>query len=584
MLLEAIYHRPNDCWAYGYSSTTVHIRIRTKKEDIEKIEVLYGDKCKPWGDMQAKPMKVMLSDELYDYWQVEVDPPYGRLSYCFLITEGDEQLWYSERGYHPEMPKEHLGLFELPFLHSVDLQTPPEWVKDAVFYQIFPERFANGDSSNDPENTQEWGGTPEYDNFFGGDLQGVIDHVDHLAELGITAIYFNPIFDAPANHKYDTRDYMKIDPHFGTKETLKELVRVCHEHGIRVLLDGVFNHSGVTFPQFQDVVKNGKNSAYYNWFYINEWPLQVVDGIPTYKTFAFEKTMPKLNTTNPEVRDYFIEIGRYWIEETNIDGWRLDVANETDHTFWREFCKAIREVKPDAYILGEVWHDGMKFLQGDQFDGVMNYPVSNATLDFFVFNNKDAYRFASEVSRYIARYPKQVNEASFYHLDTHDTVRLLTLCHDDKRKMKQAIAFQFTFVGAPSIYYGDEIGLDGEFDPGNRKCMVWEKDKQDRDLFSFYQKCIQLRKNHPALVSGEFKVISAEKESALLIFERVLGEDDIIVVMNASDSQVTAVVELPEGEWKTADVLTESNSIDRAYQGGSNTIELDSYEFCILYK
>lgn len=585
MLLEAVYHRSNDCWVYGYNERSVHMRIRTKRADIDKVDVLYGDKCKPWGEMQYKPMELLAYDELYDYWQAEVEPPYGRLAYCFLLTKGEERIWFSENEFDLQMPKEHLGCFEFPYLHPVDLQCPPDWAKNAIFYQIFPERFANGDTSNDPEGTLPWGGKPEYRNFFGGDLQGVIQHLDYLAELGITAIYFNPIFEAPANHKYDTQDYMRIDPHFGTKETLKELVRSCHERGIRVILDGVFNHSGVTWPQFQDVVKKGPDSPYYGWFHIQEWPLQVVDGIPTYKTFAFEKTMPKLNTANPEVRDYFLQVGRYWIQETDMDGWRLDVANEADHAFWREFAKAVKEVKPDAYILGEVWHDGMKFLQGDQFHAVMNYPVSNAILDFFVFQHGDAHAFASKLGRYLARYPQQVNEASFNHLDTHDTVRLLTLCGNDKAKMKLAVAFQFTFIGAPSIYYGDEIGLDGEFDPDNRKCMIWEEEHQDRDLFAFYKKCIQLRKTHPALVTGVFRIQSADKDSPVLVYERQEGEDHLIIAMNASSSPSAVTVTLPDGVWMEAEVSGSGDRSvsDRPYKGDF-IAELGPYGFHILYK
>ncbi|MNN24958.1 Cyclomaltodextrinase [compost metagenome] len=240
-------------------------------------------------------------------------------------------------------------------------------------------------------------------------------------------------------------------------------------------------------------------------------------------------------------------------------------------------------MKPDAYILGEVWHDGMKFLQGDQFHGVMNYPVSNAILDFFVFHHGDAHSFASRLGRYLARYPQQVNEASFNHLDTHDTVRLLTLCKNDKAKMKLAAAFQFTFVGAPSIYYGDEIGLDGHFDPDNRKCMIWEEEEQDKDLLSFYKKCIKLRKIHPALISGTFRIISADKGSSLLIYERKKVEDQLIIAMNASPTPARVAVSLPAGEWATADLSGNSSHNGKKYQDEYWT-ELGPYGFCILEK
>lgn len=580
MNLEAVYHRPGDSWCYGYDDRTVHLRIRTKRGERLQVETWFGDKCKPWDQMKAEAMTLLCSDEMFDYWQAEVTPPYGRLAYGFRFTDdAGEQIWFTEKGFHQKAPTEHLGLFEFPFLHPVDVNKPPAWVKEAVFYQIFPERFANGDLSNDPEMTEKWGGAPEYYNFFGGDLQGVLERLDYLTELGISAIYFNPLFEAPSNHKYDTTDYYKIDPHFGTTEVLRGLVRACHQRGIRVLLDGVFNHSGVTFPFFQDVVEKGSDSPYYHWFHIKEWPLQVVDGIPTYKTFAFEKTMPKLNTANPEVIDYFTKLGRYWIEETDVDGWRLDVANEADHAFWREFRKSVKAVKPDAYILGEVWHDGMPWLRGDQFDAVMNYPLAAAMLDFFVFGHDDAFLFAAKVSRYLARYPKQVNEACFNHLDTHDTVRLLTLCDGDKRKMKLAAVFQFTFIGAPSIYYGDEVGLAGQFDPDNRRCMVWNTAEQDKELFAFYKSLIGLRRDHSALTSGDFRVIHAAEGSSLLVFERELGDELFWIAMNAGEYEASVHTFMPSGEWQEAfseEILYISNN--------KYHVELGPYEYRIWKK
>lgn len=574
MLKEAVYHRPGECWAYGYDPHTVHLRLRTRRGELLTIQVLSGDKCKPWDHMQMAEMKPLSSDELFDYWQAEIHPPYGRLAYGFLLTEGGESVWFTEKGFHKSPPTEHLGLFEFPYLHPVDVHSPPEWVKESVVYQIFPERFANGDASNDPKQTEIWGSKPEYNNFFGGDLQGVREHLDHLTELGVNAIYFTPIFESPTNHKYDTQDYFRVDPHFGTTETLRDLVKDCHDRGIRVILDGVFNHAGFTFPYFQDVLEKGSESRYYDWFHVQEWPLQVNDGIPTYRTFAFERTMPKLNTAHPEVRDYFLKLGRYWIEETDIDGWRLDVANEVDHAFWRDFRKAVKEVKPDAYILGEVWHDGMRWLIGDQFDGVMNYPLCNAILDFFVFGHDDAYSFTAKVGGYLARYPQQVTEASFNHLDTHDTVRLLTLCRDDIRRMKLALTFQLTHSGAPSIYYGDEIGLAGEFDPDNRRTMIWDPEKQNRELFEFYRTMIALRRKHTALFNGSFRIQRAEKGSSVLVYERQHGEEHLIVAMNTGSEQVDIQVSFAAGRW--LDVFS-----DGEIQLSAGTCQqiLNAYEF-----
>lgn len=471
----------------------------------------------------------------------------------------------------------HLGLFEYPCLNSIDILKPPAWVKDAVFYQLFTERFADGDPSISPDNVLPWGGKPEYDNFFGGDLQGVIDHLDHLSELGINAIYFNPLFVAPANHKYDTGDYMRVDPHFGTNETLRTLVDACHARGIRVMLDAVFNHCGVTFAPFVDVIEKGEASEYKDWFHIRKWPLAVEDGIPTYETFAFEATMPKFNTENPQVKAYLLTAAKYWIEEIGIDGWRLDVANEVDHQFWREFRAVVKRANPEAYILGEVWHDSLMWLLGDQFDGVMNYPLTNATLDFFVFGHMDAVGFADTVSGLLAGYPKQASEACFNLLGSHDTVRLLTLCGNDKRRMKLAVLFQFTFAGAPCIYYGDEIGLDGEFDPDNRKCMEWDVSKQDRELFTYHQSVIALRKKHSALRTGAFRILLAEENGRCFAYERSDGQERIIVMMNPSEEARTVPVLLPAGEWKdgfTGELVSVS--------GGSYSDVLTPYEYRVL--
>lgn len=537
MLLEAIYHRPKQNWAYAYDQETIHIRLRTKKEDVTAVTVYAGDKFYCYDDLTktfAVPMKRLYQDELFDYWQAAVVPPYRRLAYSFKLESADEVMWMNEQGFHTEPPQPAVGWFEFPFLNGVDVFTPPAWVKDAVFYQIFPERFANGDPSLDPADVEPWGGTPTPTNFFGGDLQGVLDHLDYLAELGITAIYFTPIFEATTNHKYDTKDYLKVDPAFGNNEKLKELVQACHAKGIRILLDAVFNHCGYMFSPFLDVQEKGEASAYKDWFHIRSFPLEVVDEVPTFDTFAFTPMMPKLNTENPEVKDYLLKVARYWIEEVGIDGWRLDVANEVDHAFWREFRKTVKAVNPDAYILGEMFHEGMMWLQGDQFDAVMNYPFTYAMIDFFATAKLDGRAFAHAIQHQLASYPLQANEVMFNLLDSHDTERLLTQCGGDKAKMKLAALFQFTFLGTPCLYYGDEVGLDGGGDPGCRKCMEWDQEKQDQDLLTFYQSLIALRHHYTALRTGEFRFVHAEENDALIAYERQDGESHWLIVLNVS--------------------------------------------------
>lgn len=549
MELSAIYHRPKLNWAAAYDQETVELRIRTKRNDVQHITLLAGDKYHWGGTLMRLRMKPYLSDQWFDYWQVFVKPPFRRLRYAFKLENEAQTLWMTEHGFETNEPADPNQFFDFPYINPVDVFAPPTWVKDAVFYQIFPERFANGDPSNDPEHTEPWGGKPTPFNFFGGDLQGIIDHLDHLEELGVDAIYLTPVFEATTNHKYDTRDYLKVDPHFGTNETLKELVEQCHSRGIRVLLDAVFNHSGGTFPPFLDCKENGPDSPYADWFHVREWPLTVKDGVPTYETFAFEAHMPKLNTENPEVKQYLLEVAAYWTREIGIDGWRLDVANEVDHQFWREFRQTVKSINPDAYILGEIWHDSIMWLQGDQFDAVMNYTFTMSVLDFIVNDKLDAKAFADKLSALLAAHPSRVNEAAFNLLGSHDTPRLLTLCGGDKARFKLATMIQFTFEGTPCIYYGDEIGLDGGADPECRKCMEWDKSKQDLELFTHFRELISLRKKYSALRTGQFKIVHAKSDSPLLAYERSNSSEKLLIILNNSNQEETITELLPGGSW-----------------------------------
>ncbi|WP_310549753.1 alpha-glycosidase [Paenibacillus glufosinatiresistens] len=577
MLLEAIYHRPRMNWSYAYDENTIHLRLRSKKGDLTEAYAWAGDKYAWDRTKELIPMTLLTSDSMFDYWECESVPPYRRLKYGFLLLQGDEQIWMTENGYQEEQPANPNRLFEFPYLNLSDVFAPPAWVKDTVFYQIFPERFANGDPSLDPEGAEPWGAAPTPENFFGGDLQGVIDHLDHLSELGITGIYFTPIFAATTNHKYDTEDYLRVDPQFGDTETLKRLVGECHKRGIRVLLDAVFNHSGRTFAPFVDVLENGENSRYKDWFHVRSFPLEIEDDVPTYDTFAFEPKMPKLNTQNPEVKKYLLEVAEYWIKEVGIDGWRLDVASEVSHEFWRDFRRVVKQANPEAYILGEIWHESAPWLEGDQFDAVMNYPFTDAVIDFFVRGDLDAAGFANSIGRQFSRYSMQVNEAAFNLLDSHDTARLLTLCDGNKQKFKQAVAFQFTYMGAPCIYYGSEFGMDGGEDPGCRKCMVWEPELQDRDMFRFYQDLIRIRGNHEALRKGSIRFLEAAVKGSKLAYERRLGDEAILVLMNTGDCGQSFRLPVQEQEWEN--LLTgEKLRTDR----GVLHAKLPSYGYAIL--
>lgn len=541
--LEAVYHRPTDNYAYIYDSRAVHLRLRAKKGDITRCSVLYADKYQWAENQELVPMSLLGSDQLFDYWQCEVTPPFRRLAYVFLLEKGKRKMWYAEGGFFQRLPREYqiVHPFEVPFVHEVDTFSPPAWVKDAVFYQIFPERFANGDPANDPEKVEVWGNKPTPQSFFGGDLQGVIDHLDHLTSLGVNAIYFTPVFEAPSNHKYDTVDYLKVDPHFGDLATLKRLVQTCHERGIRVMLDAVFNHAGFHFQPFQDVLARGHESPFVDWFHVRSFPL--ITNPPNYDTFGFVAEMPKLNTANPEVKEYLLKVARYWIEEVGIDGWRLDVANEVDHEFWREFRREVKKIQPDTYILGEIWHEAMPWLRGDQFDAVMNYPFTDAVLGFMAKESMAAAEFAARIIRNLVAYPQQVNQVMFNLLDSHDTARLLRKCGERKEKVKLAAALQLTFPGAPCVYYGDEVGMSGGEDPDCRQTMEWDPEKQDQELLGFYRRLIALRKEHPALRAGTLRFLLAEANQKQLAYLRESAGEKILIAINVSEEE--AQISLP---------------------------------------
>jgi len=545
MNLEALYHRHKQNWAFIYDGKAVRVRMRTMRDDVQAVEMSWGDKYDWYGTVRRRAMYKLISDARYDYWETEVETGSGRLSYRFAVTDGDERIYYGERWCAAVEPPDSFGNFEYPYISPADGIHPPAWVRDAVFYQVFPDRFARGSGAAPSVRYASWGSAPTKQTTFGGDLQGVFERLDYLRELGITAIYFTPLFQAPSSHKYDTQDYYAVDPQFGTTEQLRQLVAACHERGIRVMLDIVFNHTGHLFPPFQDVVDKGERSPYADWFHISQWS-DTQSGRPMiYETFGFEPDLPKLNMVNDQVGRYLLEVAAHWLKTTNIDGFRLDVANEVDHRFWRKFRDTVKAIKPEAYILGEIFHDAMAWLGGDQLDAVMDYPVRDIAIKFFALQSVDARMFADIIGQQLASYPQQVNEASFQLLGSHDTPRLLTLCGGSLPKLKLAVLFQFTYIGAPCIYYGDEIGMSGDDDPDNRRCMIWDSQLQDLELLGCYREMIALRKVHEALRRGRLRFLHAPPGGYELAYERMAGEERLIVAMNLAPRPSRLELELP---------------------------------------
>ena len=579
MLMEAIYHRATQPFLYAEDKDTVRILLETKAGDVEKVELIYGDPYdfdgKQWRFNELQ-MEKTGSTKRKDYWQVSIKPEFRRLRYGFRCSNQRESVVVTERGFYEDIPSEIGQFFCFPYVHETDVFQAPSWVKDTVWYQIFPERFANSDPQLNPSGTLEWGsGEPTPTNFYGGDFQGVMDRLDYLQELGINGIYFTPIFKAHSNHKYDTIDYFEIDPQFGDKETFRLLVQECHKRGIKVMLDAVFNHSGFYFAPFQDVLEKQKESTYIDWFHLWGFPIET-EPRPNYETFAFVSTMPKLNTSNPEVREYLLKVAKYWVEEFDIDGWRLDVANEIDHVFWRDFREVVKEVKPDAYILGEIWHDSLKWLQGDQFDAVMNYPFTDAVIEFFAKQTIDGSAFKNRMTEVQHQYPHNVNEVAFNLLGSHDTARILTLADENIDRVKLMLLFQLSYTGSPCIYYGDEIGMTGGEDPGCRKCMEWDSSRQNQALFHFVKKLIHLRKNIPAF--GNEATFRFERgENEVIVYSKRGKEEMLVFALNNSQSAQTVALEMLEGK-HVKDLFSNEETL----QKGISSVELPPYGFKVF--
>jgi cyclomaltodextrinase len=435
----------------------------------------------------------------------------------------------------------------------------PEWVRDAVFYQIFPDRFAKSLTLPKPSHLQEWGSPPTPQGYQGGDLIGVVERLDWLIDLGINAIYFTPIFQSAANHRYHTHDYEKVDPMLGGNAALRRLLDEAHARGIRVVLDGVFNHASRGFFQFHDILENGQNSAYLDWFIVHSFPLNAYDPDKPlgYAAWWNLPALPKFNTQTPAVREFLWGIGRRWVD-FGIDGWRLDVPNEIDDdAFWREFRRRVRDGNPEAYIVGEVWSEAQRWLQGDMWDAVMNYLFTRACIAFFIGDEADqaelrrtvlyppgppgALAFRQAIERLLSLYHPNVTFSQLNLLSSHDMARFITLARGDASALRLATMFQMTYPGAPSIYYGDEIGLQGGHDPANRAAFPWDSKQWDMDLLHDFQRMIALRHARPSLRRGSYTSLYAEDDVHAHL--RQLGEESVIVVLNAS--RATRRIDLP---------------------------------------
>ncbi|MBZ4663758.1 MAG: alpha-glycosidase [Caloramator sp.] len=532
MLKEAIYHQSDSTYSYPLDEKTLCIKLRTKKDDLKRAILCYGDRYEPVPrvTMFEKEMNKVFTDDLFDYYEIQISPSFNRICYYFKLEDEKETVYYAQQRFYKEPPEDRNRYFIFAYICRGDLYKAHSWWRDSIFYQIFVDRF------NKEELDEAWFDEPTNKRMFGGNLKGIIQKLDYIEELGVNAIYLTPIFESPSCHKYDTIDYYDIDKSFGNKNIFKELVEKCHKRGIRVILDAVFNHTSSEFFAFKDAMKKGKKSKYFDWYFINE------DG--TYEMFGQSKNMPKLNTTNDEVKKYLLNIAKYWIEEFDIDGWRLDVANEIDHKFWREFREAVKSVKEDAIIIGEVWDGAESYLRGDQYDSSMNYPFMHAALEVFARGNMNLKEFDSYMQNLYARYRRDIRYNLLNLIDSHDTARFLYECKNDKEKLKLAAFYMFTTIGIPMIFYGDEVGLSGANDPHCRITMDFQN--IDKELFSFYKNLTRLRKEVKALKVGEYKRYYVDED--VYAFSRFVDDEEVLCIFSLSNKEKSFEIGL-KGEY-----------------------------------
>ena len=555
----AIYHRSalSDCYALNVNE--VVINLRTGK-DVTAVSLVHDDPfaggAMGFAAWDGKHEAMTLAWELkyHNIWSITLRPKYKREQYYFSITAGEETVTMFEDGFYSweesRKPGRLRQYYRFPWVNASDILTPPSWVNDTIWYQIMPDRFCRGDMSPKRVPLRAWDDTENqtFRDFYGGDLKGIREKLPYLKELGVSGIYTTPFFLSNSNHKYNIFSYDMIDPDFGTEQDMIDLVETAHSLGIRVMMDAVFNHCGTEFEPWQDVVKNGPDSPYWDWFFVYQWPLpegykNTEDG--RFFTFAFTPFMPKLNTNNPEVTAYFLERCKHWAEKWHIDGIRFDVGNEVSHSFLKALNAGLKEVNPDLFLLGEIWHDSSQWLQGDEYHSVMNYPFMES-MNNFSLDQQNAKELMYSLNRCYTLYPKQANPALFNFLDTHDTLRALTRC-GSKDVFYQQLAILLTMPGSACIYYGTELAMEAATDTDARKPMPWDwvESGVRQAEFDQLKALIALRNAYPQLRRGEILWQLTDEHPKLVRYGRKLEDSsEITVCINTGDE----TLEIPDGK------------------------------------
>ena len=549
----ALWHEATQRFCFCTQPGSFVFRLQTGKGDFKSVKLHSLDKYMPLklkDTRRVTPMSWVACDGVRDYYEAKLSFQVVCLRYCFELEDHQgNRTFYSNTGLTDAIPEDIERLFDCPqTLREEEYFQVPDWAKNKVVYQVFPARFATDREIPD----KVWYQAPiSHKADLQGNLAGITEKLPYLRDLGVDVLYMTPVFQSHSSHKYDTVDYYTIDPSFGTEEELCRLVKKAHDLGLRVVMDGVFNHTSPEFFAFRDLCKHQERSSYRDWYYVKEFPVCRIPGLHNYKCFSYFWGMPKVNLRCPEAAAYFTEVALYWLRKAGIDGWRLDVADEISHDFWRGFRKAVKKEFPNALIVGEVWHHAPDFLEGDQWDSVMNYPFYRNVLDFAAEGSIPASRFLGNLgfqrgNTHEAAYPLLWNL-----IGSHDTARILHLCGEDKARHRLAAAIQLLLPGMPMIYYGDEVAMAGGKDPDCRRGMLWDENRQDGQMLQWYRRLLRLRRDVPALTQGKTVFEQARDEEGLVIITKELEGQKVTLVFRGKEGET----DLPELAGKT-DMIT----------------------------
>lgn len=546
---SALIHKSDSIYSFPLSNNEIEIRLLTKKnDDIKKIELVYNDKYKFHEGIKLKQIFKKFSDDQYDYYIDRLKLEDYRFAYIFRITTLDGDVFYfSESGVTEDydITKGFYDFFQVSYINPIDIIKKNKIISNRVFYQIFVDRFNKSPDNNNPLININWGDKVTNKTIAGGNLRGIKEKVSYLKDLGIDALYLTPIFKSDSNHKYDIKDYYSISDDFGNDIDLKSLINELHNNDMLLVLDGVFNHISIDNELFKDVIKNGKKSKYYDWFFIKGEKVNLEK--TNYERFADEIKMPKLNLNNKEVQKYVIGIGKYYIRNFNIDGFRLDVSDEIPHRFWIMFKEEMLKENPNFILIGENWHNAHSYLNsGYEFDSIMNYSITKEVLYFIAWEKYSASHFKDRIISNLMRYQTNVNYNMLNLLSSHDVHRFLTECNENVDKFLMGYSFIFTHIGVPCIYYGDEIGLKGGYDPDSRRCFLWDENKWNIKIRETIKKLIQIRKqflinnmDYNIDVKDDVVIVTRKDDENILKLyinnnetEKIIDEDNQILLSN----------------------------------------------------